>query len=136
MKLPSWARTALLRIGLLAACARVISGCSSSSSHSGWVGNWSCVDNFPDGNSLPAEYAVTQASNGDISWTPVLQNGGVPCTYVATTSGNTATIEANQPCDPGTHGGTLTLSGDSLVFTETFSDANGFSSFEGSCKRM
>jgi hypothetical protein len=133
-----------LHFGILAALAIAQAGCSSGAP--GWVGTWSCsyTDTYTapfsaggrsQTTSYTGELAITQASNGDITMTPVVDSGK-PCSYVATTSGDTATLKVTQSCDPGTHGGVESLSGDTLTISETFSDVNGDDVTRGTCKRM
>jgi hypothetical protein len=132
----------------VALLAIALAGCSGSSK-SGWAGTWTCtyslvdvIDSTGGSNTFDhdgtEDLSIAQASNGDITLTPIDDSGGA-CGIVATTSGDTATFKADQTCDSYTYGGTLTLNGDTLTIMETESlalDSTDQNSTEqATCKR-
>jgi hypothetical protein len=127
-----------LRIALSILAAVGALACGSGGDPPGWAGTWSCsfVITGLAADSFMESINIAAGPNGSITITPIV-DAGTPCSLEAVTSGSTGTFASNQPCSvpDGTYGGTLTLKGDSLTYSSSWTDPYGGGSEQATCMR-
>jgi hypothetical protein len=128
----------VLRIALSILAAVGALACGNGAEPPGWTGIWSCsfVITGLAADSFTEFIDIAAGPNGSITITPIVDSG-IPCYLAATTSGSTGTFASNQPCavPGGTYGGTLTLMGDSLTFSASWTDPYGGGTEQATCMR-